>query len=77
MLQRLIDKLSMRKRLKGDGNKCYVQYSVIVNNENIQYFNDYNDAVDFIARFRSSNQIFNLSVFRVEFYSLVSDVTTY
>lgn len=77
MLQRIIDKLSLRKRLKADGNKCYSNYSVIINNEKIMYFNNYNDAVEYIAKFRHSNQIFNLSVFRIDFYSLVSDVTTY
>lgn len=74
MLQKLFNRRRDKRMLLSDGVKTSVNYSVIVNNEEIKYFDDYSQALDFLERYRNSNQIFNLSVFRVEFYSLVSNL---
>lgn len=74
MFDRIINRVRDKRMLKSDGVKTSVNYCVIVNNENMQYFDDYKSALDFLEHYRVSNQIFNLSVFRVECYSLVSNL---
>lgn len=74
MFKRLLQRKQDKKMLLSDGVKTSVNYSVIVNNEEIKYFDDYSSALLYISNYREANQIFNLSVFRVEFYSLVSNL---
>lgn len=74
MFKRFLQRKQDKKMLLSDGVKTSVNYSVIVNNEEIKYFDDYSSALLYISNYREANQIFNLSVFRVEFYSLVSNL---
>lgn len=74
MIKKLFQRSKDRKMLLSDGVKTSVNYSVIVNNDEVKYFDDYKSALSYIESYRNANQIFNLSVFRVEFYSLVSNL---
>lgn len=75
MFRKLINRKRDKRMLLCDGVKTSVNYSVVVNNEEIKYFDDYQSALSFLESYRSANQIFNLAVFRVEFYSLVSNLS--
>lgn len=74
----MFKKIKARKALKqlliSDGVKTSVNYSVVINNDEIRYFDTYNLVQDYIEQYRVTNQIFNLAVFRIEFYSLVSNL---
>lgn len=76
MLQRLKNKIADKRLLKSDGIKVSTSFNVIVNNEQLHTFDNYSAALDWLTSFRKVNRIFNLSVFRVEFYSLISDLTS-
>lgn len=76
MFQRLKNRISDRKMLRSGGTRTSVQYCLIVNNDDIQYFPSYESALDYLSHYRKVNQVFNLSVFRIEFYSLISDLTS-
>lgn len=72
MFQKILNRKRDKKMLLSDGVKVSTSYNVIVNNDDVRYFENHKSALDFIESYRNTNQIFNLSVFRVEFYSLVS-----
>lgn len=74
MFQKLINRHRDKKMLLSDGVKTSTNYSIIVNNDEVKAFDDYQSALAYIEHYRQTNQIFNLSVFRVEFYSLVSNL---
>lgn len=74
MFKKLKTRKALKQLLTSDGEKTSVNFSVVVNNDEIRYFDTYELALDYIEQYRVTNQIFSLAVFRIEFYSLVSNL---
>lgn len=60
----------IRKQLASIGSQVSEEYIVVVNNLDAMSFPTKSDAFNYIKRFRDENIIFNLSIHRVNIYSL-------
>lgn len=76
MLRKLISHFRLKRCLKSDGTKASVNFVVIINNDDIKEFPSYDSALQYIDKYRNTNQVFNLCVYRAEFFSLISDLNS-
>lgn len=60
----------MLKKVSSDGTLQSQSFVVLVNNEPLKMFDSKEDALAYLFRFRNENQIFSLSFYRVDTYSL-------
>lgn len=58
------------KRLLSLGTNVLVCFRVVVNDCEPIEFSDYDEVVSYLTRYRESNVIYKLQIFRVEIYSL-------
>ena len=69
MLQRLKNR-KLKKRISKEGTLSECKYMVYLNNDEPRTFDNRSELQSFLEKYRSTNEIFRLQIFRVEVYSL-------